>query len=789
MLFRSVAVPISHVIQAELAPETSHTVQPEPHLESVMSPGVPSEGLPIRPDGRMPLSPAEGERLLKTIETATKPHKPVRFIHGIRRLACLQAVVIPAIVEAARQLKRSDGPAATSQALTQLLKIPRAIAEDSTVSEATSSRPARRKVNPFRPQVQADEPEFIRRAAKAARDGDLRKAMTALENKGAKAPTSLHTIMMAASKHPTSPAPTIGLTTADIAKVPEISAKLIKKIVRGTPRNRAAGQSGWTWELLRYVIAVPEGSTALRKLVNALAAGMTGAHGILLTCGLTLLDKPGGGIRPVAVAEPICSLVSKCLAFAVKAKMQKRFAPIQFAGGLSRGVECAIHAVKMALGKNPDNVLCSVDISNAFNEGLRQPMLKGVRDQFPEVYPWMRYMYSAPTPLRLDGARMMDSASGQRQGDALSMLAFCESLHPILMACMAACPLVDIVAYADDVKIVGRREACSAFFDLFSDKCSAIGLKVNQAKTEWYTPATDPGIELFGAPVGSDMFIAEHIKNKVAVFHHQADLCVEGLSAYGYTQEADQLLRRSLRPSIDAYLRVVELPIADLDCINTWLLSSIQAVLHLPKLSYSMMARRPKDGGLSFGPVANSAGEAREKVKKQLEYFGVNISHYTEYLAAFNAISRGPPARVGKSKFDTPPLMVDEHAPFSILPQWINSCEQVVDPQVYITAMQLQMGLAKLPQQRPGQRRSPPPMTQMSFVRQAWIALELNSQPPLSLDPKTMTRAVAGLSTIPRLHLSYAFMQDTVRGFTRLQEWRQSIATTARSSRIAVQES
>lgn len=743
---------------------------------------------PLRADGRMPITPVKAAELCAAIGKAPKPIRAIRFMPKTQRRAAMQALVIPAIVNAQRQLTKSDGPAATKHALSQLMKIPTKLQTDESVAELAAAKP-RRRVQ-YMPdglgQMDAAIPDRVKRAAKAIHNGDMRKAMSALEDEGGKAAPTAQSIMLAASKHPLSPAPQAQVTARDVVQVPEVKAKLVRRIVKAAKRGRAAGQSGWTWEMIQMVAASREGITALTKLVNALATSVTDPHDTLLTCGLTLLDKKGGGVRPVAVAEPLVSLVSKCLAAVVARKAMARFQPIQFAGGLSRGIECAVLQVKLALGKHKDNVMCSLDISNAFNEGFRAPMMAGIKAHFPEVYPWLSYMYRQPTPLKLDGVRVFDSASGQRQGDALSMLAFCEVIHPILLEAKKGIQDLELVAYADDVKVIGSKADCAKFEAAFAKLCLRRGLRANPDKTEWFDPAKDAGTEVFGAPIGRPAYINAHVDEKLAKIRSQADLCVNALGFFGYVQEADQLLRRSVRPALDAYLRLVDVHKSKLDATNKLLLDHMRAILDAPELSFEQLRHRPRHGGLSFGPVRNQAGESTLKVKKALRGFGVKLDTYTERMQAF--LSRTGVAAPAQQPGDAEPAEPKAATtPFAVLPQWINSTEQTVDPDTYRAAMKLHLGIVRASLQQTGHRRSDPVLPHMVNVSQTWISLDITTPSPTSLAPAAMEKAVAPLPAIPRLHVSYAYMRDVVQSEFRLKSWRQSVAAAARSARMVVE--
>nr|GEX41503.1 putative reverse transcriptase domain-containing protein [Tanacetum cinerariifolium] len=112
---------------------------------------------------------------------------------------------------------------------------------------------------------------------------------------------------------------------------------------------------------------------------------------------LTLLVKPGGGIRPIAVGTIWRRLVSKVSAIMIGLSLNGYLDNLQFGVGVSRGGEAILHAVNRLIEDRRDDVGISmllVDFKNAFNLVDREVMLQEVRLRCPSISRWVKFCYS-----------------------------------------------------------------------------------------------------------------------------------------------------------------------------------------------------------------------------------------------------------------------------------------------------------------------------------------------------------------------------------------------------------
>ena len=161
--------------------------------------------------------------------------------------------------------------------------------------------------------------------------------------------------------------------------------------------------------------------------MNLILSGKLPRHASLLDSSLIGLQKPHGGVRPIAVGEVWYRLATLCALTACE-NAGKALAPLQMAVGVSGGLDAVVHALRAALAKDPEAALLTVDQANAFNSVSRAAVFEAVRERVPELLPIVQWAYGAATNLHIVGAPAgtppVQSQTGVRQGDPLGMLLF-----------------------------------------------------------------------------------------------------------------------------------------------------------------------------------------------------------------------------------------------------------------------------------------------------------------------------------------------------------------------------
>ena len=74
--------------------------------------------------------------------------------------------------------------------------------------------------------------------------------------------------------------------------------------------------------------------------------------------------------------------------------MAERFLPVQLGFGVPRATEAAVHAARCFVSNlQSGQGLLKLDFSNAFNTLDRNAMLESVRQELPELYPFVFMCY------------------------------------------------------------------------------------------------------------------------------------------------------------------------------------------------------------------------------------------------------------------------------------------------------------------------------------------------------------------------------------------------------------
>ena len=149
-----------------------------------------------------------------------------------------------------------------------------------------------------------------------------------------------------------------------------------------------------------------------------------GGAGSFFRGKLIALNKPDGGIRPIAIGYYWRRLAAKCANKYALVQLEGYFAPLQLGAGVSGGCEAAIHAVRRFLdGMSSEWALVKIDFSNAFNCISRKVLLEAVSIHLPELYKFCHLSYSSHTSLAF-GEFLISSEVGVQQGDPLGPLCF-----------------------------------------------------------------------------------------------------------------------------------------------------------------------------------------------------------------------------------------------------------------------------------------------------------------------------------------------------------------------------
>ena len=266
----------------------------------------------------------------------------------------------------------------------------------------------------------------------------------------------------------------------------------LKKTLQAACSGAAPGESGWTEELL-YDLAIRDEVIArnLALIVRDIAMGQVSREflDILCNCTLITLDKPNGGIRPIALCEAFLKIASR-IALDRDSKALREKMPNQYGVAFSNGTDKIIHETRafardfVANGKAG---VLTIDFSNAFNAPKRQKMWEMVRD-FPHLRRIFAVEYSHASCLRNRQLRRnFFSRSGCRQGTTAGPALFCLTIQDMLNA-LNKIDGIRALAYMDDITILAQTaEAAGKAMECVLREGGKLSLEVNMKKCEYFT--------------------------------------------------------------------------------------------------------------------------------------------------------------------------------------------------------------------------------------------------------------------------------------------------------------
>ena len=198
---------------------------------------------------------------------------------------------------------------------------------------------------------------------------------------------------------------------------------------------------------------------------------------------LLALNKKSGGIRPIAIGFTLRRLVAKCASNVGSMKMRSYFSPRQLGVGIPGGCEAAVHAARRFLEGLPvGHVMVKLDFKNAFNSLHRPQMLQAMVDRLPELYAFCYSAYSQPSTL-FYGPYRISSQVGPQQGDPIGPLAFCNTIHPLMISLVSDF----VVGYLDDLTLGGSVGEVAEDVARILSAGDELGLELNIPKCELIT--------------------------------------------------------------------------------------------------------------------------------------------------------------------------------------------------------------------------------------------------------------------------------------------------------------
>ena len=222
--------------------------------------------------------------------------------------------------------------------------------------------------------------------------------------------------------------------------VPTLESTLIMKMLKTFPWGSGAGPTGLRAQHLMNASNSSHGDETteqLTALCNLLARGQAPAFLAAYLGGATLLalEKPRGGVRPIAIGEVLRRLVAKCLCKLYEGEAATYLWPRQIGVAAPLGAEVGTQTVRQWYERNRSlagKIIFAADFENAFNTVDRETFLREVRHHMSGMARWTEWCYGNPSKLFFDGTVIL-SQVGVQQGDPIGPLLFALALQPVIM--------------------------------------------------------------------------------------------------------------------------------------------------------------------------------------------------------------------------------------------------------------------------------------------------------------------------------------------------------------------
>ena len=243
----------------------------------------------------------------------------------------------------------------------------------------------------------------VRRAIKLTEEDRYRDGMRCLGSQGCAPHSDPDALQDLLQRHPQHDLPAF---SEDLPAPLAIDSIAVLTALRAFPRGTSPGGSQLRAQHLLEAVAgsvVPVTQTCLDQLTRLMSFIVSGKLNAsispwLIGAPLTALRKKTGGYRPIAVGEVIRRLASRLCCAAAKSRLPDLLLPYGQVGvGTKGGLEAAIHTLRTVFKEegHKDDLCCfKVDMQNAFNECDRSSFLERVKEDLPDLFPYVQWCYT-----------------------------------------------------------------------------------------------------------------------------------------------------------------------------------------------------------------------------------------------------------------------------------------------------------------------------------------------------------------------------------------------------------
>ena len=467
------------------------------------------------------------------------------------------------------------------------------------------------------------------------------------------------------------------------------------QVMRKCPKHSAEGCDAWNFGMFEKVMLYEDLQNECFEAIKVLTelAYDNRLPGRFVMCETRVVfipkDVEGTRFRPIGIASALYRFIAKLLLYRYNGPTGQRLGGIQLAVGRPDG--CSIGAKTLQHLYDQRYYIQASDSPNAFNREDQNRIYLGIQQYCPNLLNFFIWSYGEAADLRSGSGELLGQIeTGVRQGDPLSMLFFCVSIHSRLLEMQAMLDRFDaedgvdpttdrslIIAYADDVfpsmKPSGNRTAedVRRRFIEINTHCADHGVPFNMAKTNIihhpdlppfhrnpddgdYSPfeakCQTSGVML-GAMISSDV---RDIKRKVADTGAEIQRICTMISKPCHPFQACYLILAFCLNAYPTYLARIYNPLlvqnemeAIDTCIDRTLGMLVQGNPDLPPHAKTIRALPHRLGGLGMTRYASpfSYIHADALSQKTLAYIEQFFPHL--HLSYQDSIPIAPPGRLG----------------------------------------------------------------------------------------------------------------------------------------------
>ncbi|XP_062499650.1 uncharacterized protein LOC134176971 [Corticium candelabrum] len=395
---------------------------------------------------------------------------------------------------------------------------------------------------------------------------------------------------------------------------------------------------------------------------------------LLSASKLIAIPKHGNDVRPIAVGEVFRRLTAKTICQQKSPEFASYFSPIQHGIATPGGAELLTHHIQILLEQNPDWSILKTDVRNAFNSVSRERLLQQIAKDFPDIYPHVKQLYGESSKLIYvtdKGVELLTSSEGVHQGDPLGPALFSATIHPILCEVIKRHEGVTMLAYLDDIYVVGPVNSLRNILDDLKSSLSTLHLEILDRKCELFcpsgnvcnfpTPVTSDGTIILGTPVGKPEFVRSQCAD---IAKGGKELCRE-LALLNNRQISMLILRHCHVPRLNYLARQVfprdlELAAVIHDKMTRSSFVDIIGFNHLNDTAWKQATLKLKNGGFGLtqiGQISHAAFVSSWcQSMKELPSRFLCMTDLVDYLTSSKEKSGSIGSEVISSFSDLPPL-------------------------------------------------------------------------------------------------------------------------------------